>query len=226
MSSTQMATTVNQKFAMAVLPVSDVDRAKNFYQGLGWRIDGDFNDGEGLAGGADDTSRLGMSVIFGKGFTAAAPGSVQGNFLVVDNIDGGTRRAHQPRRRGERCVPFRGRPPGGSRPKGRAPGRDAQDARSSRASLKDPDGNSWLGRKTRLTGRGLSNFDVPTLTDAPSRDRRASRSVQSRPRRSTTGRIPYTAYIVTPRKERLRRRRAKAAALHMESAQGASPQLT
>ena len=46
MSRTQMVTTVNQKFEMAVLPVSDVDRAKSFYQGLGWRMDGDFNDGK------------------------------------------------------------------------------------------------------------------------------------------------------------------------------------
>ena len=74
MSRTQMVTTVNQKFEMAVLPVSDVDRAKSFYQGLGWRMDGDFNDGKDWRVVQMTPPGSACSVIFGKGFTAAAPG--------------------------------------------------------------------------------------------------------------------------------------------------------
>ena len=49
---------VDMKLEVVVIPVSDVDRAKRFYGSLGWRLDADFADGDGLAGGADDTSRL------------------------------------------------------------------------------------------------------------------------------------------------------------------------
>jgi catechol 2,3-dioxygenase-like lactoylglutathione lyase family enzyme len=166
MSSTQMATTVNQKFEMAVLPVSDVDRAKSFYQGLGWRMDGDFNDGKDWRVVQMTPPGSPCSVIFGKGFTAAAPGSMQGNFLVVDNIDAA--RADLIRRGAEVSEVFHFE--GVLQvidTKGRALGRDPQDrSYFSWASLKDPDGNSWLLQeiKTRLPGRGHSSFDVATLT--------------------------------------------------------------
>ena len=166
MSSTQMATTVNQKFEMAVLPVSDVDRAKSFYQGLGWRMDGDFNDGKDWRVVQTTPPGSPCSVIFGKGFTAAAPGSMQGNFLVVDNIDAA--RADLIRRGAEVSEVFHFE--GVLQvidTKGRALGRDPQDrSYFSWASLKDPDGNSWLLQeiKTRLPGRGHSSFDVATLT--------------------------------------------------------------
>ena len=97
MSSTQMsselvtpnptAATVDQKLEVVVLPVSDVDRAKRFYQGLGWRMDGDFTDGKDWRVVQMTPPGSPCSIIFGKGFTAAAPGSMQGNFLVVDDVE-------------------------------------------------------------------------------------------------------------------------------------------
>ena len=165
MSTTQMATTVNQKFEMAVLPVSDFDRAKSFYQGLGWRMDGDFNDGKDWRVVQMTPPGSACSVIFGKGFTAAAPGSMQGNFLVVDNIDAA--RADLIRRGAEVSEVFHFE---GDRlvlgAKGRAPGRDPKErSYLSFASFSDPDGNSWLLQEItgRLPGRGLS-VDVASMT--------------------------------------------------------------
>ena len=81
------AATTDLKLEVVVIPVSDVDRAKRFYEGLGWRLDADFANGE-------DWRRVQMtppgspcSVMFGKGFTTAVPGSVQGTFLVVDDLE-------------------------------------------------------------------------------------------------------------------------------------------
>ena len=101
------AATTDLKLEVVVIPVSDVDRAKRFYESLGWRLDADFASG-------DDWRLVQMtppgspcSVMFGKGFTPAAPGSVQGTFLVVDDLDGSTRPADWTGCRGERGVPFR-----------------------------------------------------------------------------------------------------------------------
>ena len=75
------------KLEVVVIPVSDVDRAKRFYEGLGWRLDADFSNGDGLAGGADDTSRLTVLDPLRQGITTAAPGSVQGLLLIVSDIE-------------------------------------------------------------------------------------------------------------------------------------------
>ena len=77
---------LDMKFEIVVIPVSDVDRAKEFYARLGWRLDADY------AAGADfrviqfTPPGSGCSVIFGKNVTAAAPGSVQGLYLIVSDI--------------------------------------------------------------------------------------------------------------------------------------------
>src|SRR5579872_2693180 len=78
---------VDMKFEIVVIPVSDVDRAKRFYGGLGWRLDADF------AASNEDFRVIqftppgsGCSVIFGKNVTAAAPGSAQGLYLIVSDI--------------------------------------------------------------------------------------------------------------------------------------------
>jgi catechol 2,3-dioxygenase-like lactoylglutathione lyase family enzyme len=78
--------TVDMKLEIVVIPVSDVDRAKQFYANLGWRLDADF--------AADNDFRViqftppgsPCSVIFGKNVTAAAPGSAQGLYLIVSDI--------------------------------------------------------------------------------------------------------------------------------------------
>ena len=78
---------VDQKLEVVIIPVSDVDRAKTFYEGLGWRLDADFANG-------DDWRLVQMtppgspcSVMFGRGVTSAVPGSLQGAFLVVDDLE-------------------------------------------------------------------------------------------------------------------------------------------
>ena len=83
---TPTAATVNLKLEVVVIPVSDVDRAKRFYESLGWRLDADFANGKDWRLVQMTPPGSPCSVMFGKGFTTAAPGSVQGTFLVVDDI--------------------------------------------------------------------------------------------------------------------------------------------
>ena len=97
MSSTQMmnehrtgipsAATVDLKLEVVVIPVADVDRAKRFYESLGWRLDADFARGEDWRGVQLTPPGSACSVIFGKGVTTAVPGSVHGTFLIVDDIE-------------------------------------------------------------------------------------------------------------------------------------------
>ena len=78
--------TVDMKFEIVVVPVSDVDRAKGFYGGLGWRLDADFAAGDDFRVIQFTPPGSGCSVIFGKNVTAAAPGSAQGLYLIVSDI--------------------------------------------------------------------------------------------------------------------------------------------
>src|SRR3954465_11778540 len=86
-AETPKAPGIDMKFEIAVIPVSDVDRAKTFYSKLGWRLDADF-------AAADDFRVIqftppgsGASIIFGKNVTAAAPGSAQGLYLIVSGLE-------------------------------------------------------------------------------------------------------------------------------------------
>ena len=157
--------TTDRKLEVVVIPVSDVDRARRFYESLGWRLDADFASG-------DDWRLVQMtppgspcSVMFGKGFTPAVPGSVQGTFLVVDDLEAARAQLIGQGVEVSEVFHFEG---GlltvGT--KGRTPGPDPE-GRSyfSFASFSDPDGNGWLLQEvtTRLPGRGLSS-DVVTLT--------------------------------------------------------------
>src|SRR5262245_35975093 len=81
-----IAGSVETKLEVVVLPVSDVERAKRFYGSLGWRLDADFAAGEDWRAIQMTPPGSPCSVIFGKGVTTAAPGAVQGLFLVVDDI--------------------------------------------------------------------------------------------------------------------------------------------
>jgi catechol 2,3-dioxygenase-like lactoylglutathione lyase family enzyme len=74
------------KFEIVVVPVSDVDRAKQFYGGLGWRLNADFGNDDDLRVIQFTPPSSGCSVIFGKNVTAAAPGSAQGLYLIVSDI--------------------------------------------------------------------------------------------------------------------------------------------
>ena len=81
------AVKVDMKFEIVVIPVSDVDRAKEFYARLGWRLDADFDSGKDYRVIQFTPPGSGCSIIFGKNVTAAAPGSAQGLYLIVSDIE-------------------------------------------------------------------------------------------------------------------------------------------
>jgi catechol 2,3-dioxygenase-like lactoylglutathione lyase family enzyme len=179
MSSTQMthehatavpsAATVDLKLEVIVIPVSDVDRAKRFYEKLGFRLD--------LDAGSEAYRAIHFtppgsqtSIVFGKGITNAAPGSVDRLLLAVDDIDAARGELlSQGVEVGEVFHDAGGGLGGGFHrdTEGRAAGPDPQRrSYASYASFSDPDGNRWLLQevKTRLPGRGLS-LDLATLTE-------------------------------------------------------------
>jgi catechol 2,3-dioxygenase-like lactoylglutathione lyase family enzyme len=149
------------KLEVVVIPVSDVDRAKEFYMKLGWRLDADFAAPPDFRVVQFTPPGSGCSIIFGKNVTAAAPGSAQGLYLIVSGIeaardellgrgvqvgevfhDGGNVHAgaDQPYIFGRLRV-------SGPDPE--------QRSYQSFASFSDPDGNGWLFQEitTRLPGR-------------------------------------------------------------------------
>jgi catechol 2,3-dioxygenase-like lactoylglutathione lyase family enzyme len=158
---TPNAPTVDMKFEIVVIPVSDVDRAKRFYDGLGWRLDADFAAGEDYRVIQFTPPGSACSVIFGKNVTAAAPGSAQGLYLIVSDIEAARKELLG---RGiavsEAFHDAGGVYAGSDEPylfgRLRVGGLDP-DRRSYRsyASFKDPDGNGWLFQEvtTRLPGR-------------------------------------------------------------------------
>jgi len=150
----------DMKFEIVVIPVSDVDRAKQFYERLGWRLDADFASGDDFRVMQFTPPGSGCSVIFGKNVTAAAPGSAQGLYLIVSDIaaardelrgrgvevsevfhsDGGYAGTDEPYLFGRRRIS----------------GPDPEHGTyRSFASFRDPDGNGWLFQEvtTRLAGR-------------------------------------------------------------------------
>jgi catechol 2,3-dioxygenase-like lactoylglutathione lyase family enzyme len=153
--------TVDLKLEVVVLPVSDVDRSKRFYEGLGWRLDGDFTNGDAFHAVQMTPPGSPCSIHFGKGITTATPGSVKNLYLIVSDLEKARRELNA--RGANVSEPFHFSSIG-SAPE---PGLDP-DRRSyfSYATFSDPDGNSFLLQEltTRFPGRGLSNFDVATLT--------------------------------------------------------------
>ena len=160
-SSDSTVARVDMKFEVVVIPVSDVDRAKEFYGRLGWRLDADYDNGDDFRVIQFTPPGSGSSVIFGKNVTAAAPGSAQGLYLIVSDIDavraelvthgvGATEVFHD----------AGGVYAGTDQPylfgRLRVSGRDPEH-RSYRSfvSFSDPDGNGWLLQEvtTRLPGR-------------------------------------------------------------------------
>jgi len=145
-ASTETAelSTIDMKLEVVQLPVSDVDRAKSFYQSLGWRFDIDLVVSEDLRTVQITPPHSQCSIQFGKGGTTAEPGSAQGLILVVDDIDAA--RDDLISRGVDVSEVQERRPPGLE-----APGRSY----FARASFNDPDGNSWVLQEvtTRLPGR-------------------------------------------------------------------------
>src|ERR1041385_1263224 len=81
------AVKVDMKLEVVIIPVSDVDRAKQFYTSLGWRLDADFTAGDDWSGVQLTPPGSACSVIFGKNVTTATPGSAQGLYLAVSDIE-------------------------------------------------------------------------------------------------------------------------------------------
>jgi catechol 2,3-dioxygenase-like lactoylglutathione lyase family enzyme len=166
------ARTFDMKFEIVVIPISDADRAKAFYADLGWRLDADFASGDDYRVIQFTPPGSGCSVIFGKNVTAAKPGSAQGLYLIVSDIeaarndllgrgvkvsevfhDGGGVFAGP-----DELYLFGGR---------RVLGRDPEH-RSYRsfASFSDPDGNGWLFQE--ITARLPGRVDTDTSFTSPS----------------------------------------------------------
>jgi len=152
---------MDMKLEVVVLPVADLDRAKRFYQMLGWRLDADFTSGDEWRVIQFTPPGSGCSVIFGKNVTAAAPGSAQGLYLIVSDIQAA--RDELLRRGVEIGEVFHD---GGNVHAGadepyilgrrRVSGPDPQHTSyRSFASFRDPDGNGWLLQeiRQRLPGR-------------------------------------------------------------------------
>ncbi len=136
------------KLEVVTLPVSDVDRAKRFYQSLGWRTDADLVLGDDVRVVQLTPTHSGCSIAFGKGLTQAAPGSTQGFELVVDDIDAARKDLIS---RGVEVSEVFHRDGGEF-----LPGPDPEDRPYlTFASFSDPDGNGWLLQevKERPPGR-------------------------------------------------------------------------
>jgi catechol 2,3-dioxygenase-like lactoylglutathione lyase family enzyme len=173
---------VDMKLEVVVIPVSDVDRAKEFYGRLGWRLDADFDNGKDFRVIQFTPPGSGCSVIFGKNVTAAAPGSAQGLYLIVSDIEAA--RDELLGRGVEITEVFHdagGVYAGTDEPylfgRLRVSGPDP-DHRSYRsfASFRDPDGNGWLFQEitTRLPGRVEGDTTFGSSTDLASALRRAA----------------------------------------------------
>ena len=174
MATTKLKTAVDMKLEIVVLGVSDVDRAKAFYENLGWRLDADFAHGDDWRVIQFTPPGSGCSVIFGKNVTAAAPGSAQGLYLIVSDIEAA--RDELLRRGVEVSEVFHdatGVYDGPDEPylfgRRRVSGADPEHrSYRSYASFRDPDGNGWLFQEvtTRLPGR----IDPATTTFASTND--------------------------------------------------------
>jgi len=208
------------KLEVVILAVSDVDRAKRFYERLGWRLDADFPAGEEWRAVQMTPPGSPCSVIFGKGVTTAAPGSVQGTFLVVDDIEAARAELIKRDVAVSEVFHFERNLIRVTGTNGREPGPDPKGGSYfSWASFSDPDGNSWLLQeiKTRLPGRGLSSFDVPTLTELLRETEEHHGAYEATaPKHHWSG--WYAAYIVARQNGRMPEEAAKEAARHMEVA--------
>jgi catechol 2,3-dioxygenase-like lactoylglutathione lyase family enzyme len=172
---------VDFKLEVVVIPVSDADRAKEFYARLGWRLDADLADGGDFRVIQFTPPGSGCSVIFGKNVTAAAPGSAQGLYLIVSGIEAARGEilgrgvkvsevfhdaaalhagADEPYLFGRRRV--------------NGPDPEHRGYRSF-ASFRDPDGNGWLLQEitTRLPGRVAGATTFASASDLSQALRRA-----------------------------------------------------
>jgi catechol 2,3-dioxygenase-like lactoylglutathione lyase family enzyme len=149
---------VDEKLEVVVIPVADADRAKEFYLGLGWRLDADRAAGDSFRIVQLTPPGSDCSIQFGTGLTPAAPGSAQGLYLIVSDIEAA--RAELVSHSVAASEVFHEGAPGArftmDGTTGRLSGPAPDDASyGSFVSFRDPDGNSWLCQEitTRLPGR-------------------------------------------------------------------------
>ena len=174
------APAVDLKLEAVVLPVADVDRAKKFYVGLGWRLDADFPFDNGFRVVQFTPPGSGCSIQFGTKITSAPAGSARGLYLIVSDV--ATAREELAARGVAVSPVFHPEIPGAQfqpdgasvRASGRAPDRASY---GSFATFSDPDGNGWLLQEitTRLPGRvDASGTTFASVADLSSAMRRAS----------------------------------------------------
>jgi catechol 2,3-dioxygenase-like lactoylglutathione lyase family enzyme len=165
---------VDTKLEIVVIPVSDIDRAKEFYSGLGWRLDADYDNGSDFRIIQFTPPGSGCSVIFGRNVTGAAPGSAQGLYLIVSNIQAAR---NDLLRRGVKISEvFHGagdvyagpdEPYLFGRTRVNGPDPERKSYRSF-ASFSDPDGNGWLFQE--ITARQPGRVDATATTFASAND--------------------------------------------------------
>ena len=163
---------VDMKLEVVVIPVSDVERAKRFYSNLGWRLDADFAAGDDWRVIQFTPPGSGCSVIFGKNVTAAAPGSAQGLYLIVADIEAAR---DELLRRGVGISDVfhdAGDVHAGAdepylfgRLRVSGPDPDHGSYRSY-ASFSDPDGNGWLLQEVTVRLPGRVDADHTTFTSS------------------------------------------------------------
>jgi catechol 2,3-dioxygenase-like lactoylglutathione lyase family enzyme len=171
---------VDTKLEIVVIPVSDADRAKRFYGGLGWRLDADFSDGDWRIVQFTPPGSA-VSVSFGTNVTGAAPGSAQGLYLIVPDIEAAREDLFA---RGVRSEVFHWTGDAHTGPDepyilgkiriaGPDPGRASY---RSFASFSDPDGNKWLIQEvtSRLPGRVEGETTFASSTELAAALRRAA----------------------------------------------------
>jgi catechol 2,3-dioxygenase-like lactoylglutathione lyase family enzyme len=215
---------VDMKFEVVVIPVADVDRAKAFYTTLGWRLDADFPFDNGFRVVQFTPPGSGCSVQFGTNMTTAAPGSAQGLYLIVSDVEAA--RKELIARGVEVSEVFHTSKPGAQfRPEssGRVSGPDPNHrSYFSFATFSDPDGNTWLFQEitTRLPGRGLSNLDVATMTELLRETEEHHGAYEpTAPKHHWSG--WYAAYMVARQDGKTPEEAAKAGKLHIEGAPAA-----
>jgi catechol 2,3-dioxygenase-like lactoylglutathione lyase family enzyme len=157
---------VDMKLEVVVIPVSDVDRAKEFYDALGWRLDADFADSDGFRIIQLTPPGSPCSIQFGAKMTSVAPGSAQDLYLIVSDIE---RARTELADRGadvsevfhERLIGDRFRAE--ARLSGPAPDRATY---GSFATFSDPDGNGWLLQEITKRLLGRVDADVTAFASA------------------------------------------------------------
>ena len=201
--------TVDLKLEAIPIPVSDVDRAKAFYEGLGWRLDADFMVGKDFRAVQLTPPGSPCSIHLS---TTAVPGSAQGMFLVVSDIEAARKELVAHKVDVSEVFHF----DGDHRP---VPGPDTKlPSYGSYASFSDPDGNRWVLQQvtTRLPGRGLSN-DVATLTELlQETETRHGAYEPTAPKHHWSG--WYAAYVIARERGRTADDAARDATLHIEGA--------